>query len=101
MHRFTISIYETVLQFNDNLMTQFNEGKGYEGIRTIKISKFENAKNEVLITEKKGKQYVRQIIYTNQEYLPTKVDPVINYTDELVIEWDVLVVESTFVDDCK
>ena len=85
MHRFTISIYETVLQFNDNLMTQFNEGKGYERIRTIKISKFENAKNEVLITEKKGKQYVRQIIYTNQEYLPTKVDHVINFTDELVI----------------
>ena len=81
MHCFTISIYETVLQFNDNLMTQFNEGKGYNGIRTIKVSKFENTKNDVLIIEKKGKQYVRKIIYTNQGYLPTKVDPVINFTD--------------------
>ena len=81
MHCFTISIYETVLQYNDSLMTQFNEGKGYNGIRTIKVSKFENTKNDVLIIEKKGKQYVRQIIYTNQGYLPTNVDPVINFTD--------------------
>ena len=81
MHCFTISIYETVLQYNDSLMTQFNEGKGYNGIRKIKVSKFENTKNDVLIIEKKGKQYVRQIIYTNQGYLPTNVDPVINFTD--------------------
>ena len=26
----TISIYETALQLNDDLMTQFKEGKGYQ-----------------------------------------------------------------------
>ena len=28
---------ETVPQFNDNLMTQFSEGKGYKGIKTIPV----------------------------------------------------------------
>ena len=31
MHRFTISSCETLLQFNNNLRVQFNEGKGYQG----------------------------------------------------------------------
>ena len=29
-YRFTISIHDTMPQFNDNLMNQFNEEKGYE-----------------------------------------------------------------------
>ena len=47
MHRFPISICGTVAQFNDNLMTQFNEGKEYKGIRTIKIFEFENMGSEI------------------------------------------------------
>ena len=35
MHCFTISICETVPQFNDRLMTQFNEGKGTKGLEQL------------------------------------------------------------------
>ena len=51
------------------------------------------------ITEKK-KNNIRQIIYTNQGHLPTKVTPDINFADEPVVQC-VSVVENTFVDDCK
>ena len=47
MHCFAKFIYGTVAQFNDSLMTQFNEGKEYKGIRTIKISEFQNMGSEV------------------------------------------------------
>ena len=47
MHCFTMSICETVHQFNNNLITQFNQGKGYRGIRTIKIFEFENTISDV------------------------------------------------------
>ena len=73
---------ETVPQFNDNLMTQYNEGKGYKVYRTIKIFEFENTtssdenrRQSVAITEEKGNQRVKQIIFTNQGNLPTKVNP--------------------------
>ena len=56
----------------------------------------------VVIAEKKGKQYVSQIIYINQGHLPTKVSRVINFPDEPVIRCNVPDVEYTlFVDDCK
>ena len=42
-----ISICETVPQFNNNLTTQFNEGKGYKGNGSIRIFEFENTKNDV------------------------------------------------------
>ena len=68
MYRFLISTCEIVLQFNDNAKTQYNEGKGYQRIRTVK-TEFENirsdVKKNVAITEKKLKQYIRQIKYTN------------------------------------
>ena len=61
---------DTASQFNDNLMIQFNEGKGYERIRTIKIFfslKIQEATSKsVAVTEKKRKQYVKHIICTNQ-----------------------------------
>ena len=55
---------------------------------------------DVAVTEKKGKRYARHIIYI---YIPgvPKVTPVIDFTDEPVIQSDVPVVENTFVDDCK
>ena len=56
-------------------MTQYNEGKGYERIKTINSLSLkiqEVTLKNVAITEKKGPQYVRQIIYINQKHLPTK-----------------------------
>ena len=50
--------------------------------------------------KKKGKQYARKIIYTNQGNLAIKLIPVINVTDKPVILCDVPVVEN-FVLDCK
>ena len=47
----------------------------------------------------KGKQNIRQIIYTNQADLPTKVTPIIDFTDEPIIPYDVQVTEKTFADD--
>ena len=52
-----------------------------------------------MIAEKKGKQYVSQIIYINQGHLVSRV---INFPDEPVIQSNVPDVEYTlFVDDCK
>ena len=48
---------------------------------------------------KKGKQYLRQITYTNQGHLPIKVTPIIDFTEKQVIHCDVPVVGNTFVDD--
>lgn len=43
------------------------------------------------------------IVYTNQEHLPTRVISNINFTDELIynVQYNVPVVEDTFVDDCN
>ena len=60
-------------------MTQYNEGKGYERIKTIKslsLKMQEVTSKNVAITEKKGPQYVSQIIHINQKHLPTKDTPV-------------------------
>ena len=68
-------------------MTQFSEGKGYHGNRTIKNLSFkiqEATSNVFSYWEKKEKQFFRQIIYTNQEHLPTEVNPDIDFTDEQV-----------------
>ena len=66
MHCLTISACETVSQFIDNLRTQFNEGKGYQGIRTFKTFEFKNIQvtpKNIELTEKKknnmrGKSYI-------------------------------------------
>ena len=47
MRRLTISKRETVTQFNDNLVAQFNEGMGHKRIRTLKIFEFENTRSHV------------------------------------------------------
>ena len=44
----------------------------------------------------KGKQYVRQIKYTNQGHLIIKVAPVISIKDEPVVPYDVLVAKKYF-----
>ena len=102
LHLLTMSICETVPQFSDSLMTQFNKGKGWEQIRkkvgflSLKIQ--EATSKSVAITEKKGKHYVTRIIYTKRGHLLTKGLPVI---DEPITQCDSLVVENTFVGDCK
>ena len=45
MHRFTISTCDTFPQFNDDLRTEFNEEKSYQGIRRIKTFEFQNTSN--------------------------------------------------------
>ena len=50
----------------------------------------EATSKKVAITEKKGTQYVRQIIYTSIGHLPTNVLPVIDFTDETVIQCDMI-----------
>ena len=103
-HRFMISTYMTMNQFNDNLWTQFNEGNWYEEIGTIKTFEFENTKRNiknVVITEKKEKRYIRQITYTNRGHLRTKVTPDIDFADESVVESDVPDVKIVFADECK
>ena len=66
---------------------------------SLKIHK-ETSEN-FAITEKKRKQHSRQIIYTNEGYLPPKVTGVISFTTELVFQCNVPVVENTVADDCK
>ena len=103
MHDFMISICETVSQFNCNLMTQFDEGKRYIGIRTIKIFEFENIRRDIkkCCSHLEKNKAICQTRHTNQGYLPTKVTPAIDFTDKTVIWCTVPVVENTFVDDFK
>ena len=55
----------------------------------------------VAITDRKEKQYVRQIKYTNQRHLAKSVTPDIGFTNKPVVQCDVPVVKNSFVDDCK
>ena len=59
MHRFTISTCDTFPQFNDDLRTEFNEEKSYQGIRRIKTLSFkiQVTSKKVTIATKKRKQY--------------------------------------------
>ena len=102
MHRFETCICESVPQFNDNLMTQFNGTPTKESEQLKLLSwKIQEATSNVAITETKEKQYTRQIIYTNQGHSPTKVTPDIDFTDKSLVQFDVPVMKNTFVDDCK
>ena len=42
-----LNFHKTVPQFNGNLRTQFNEGKGYQGIRTVKTYELENTRSDI------------------------------------------------------
>ena len=59
--------------------------KESDEIKPLDLKILEAASKNVAITKKKGKQYIRQIIYTNQMYLPTKVTPIIDFTDKPLI----------------
>ena len=72
--------------------------KELEQLKSLSLKIQEAISNRNVIIKKKRKQYVRQIIYNiNQANLPTKVTPVIDFTDEPVIQCEVPVVESNFV----
>ena len=92
MHHFTIFIRETVPQFNDNLKNRFNKEKGYKKLKQLKSfsQKIQEATSKsVAITEKKGKQNARKMIYNNQEHSPTKFTCVTDFTGEPVVQCDV------------
>ena len=71
--------------------------KKLEQLKSLSLKIEEAISKSVAITEEKGKQYVRQIIYINQGHLPAKVTPAIDFTDEPIIQYEVPVVENTFV----
>ena len=47
MHRLTFSKSEAVTRFNNNIMTQFNNGIEHKRIRTLKTFEFENTRSHV------------------------------------------------------
>ena len=78
-------------------------GRGIKDLE-VKIFEFENTRSNVkkmLRSLRKNKTYVIQIIHTNHGHLPTKGRPDIDFSDAPVVQYDVPVVENTFVDDCK
>ena len=84
-------------------MTQLNLLKGkvtkeLEQLKSLSLKIQKATSKNVAVTEKNGRQYVR---HTNQGHLSTNVTPVIDLTDEPVIQYDVPVIENSFVDDCK
>ena len=65
------------------------DGKGTkesDEIKPLNLKILEATSKNVAITNKKGKQYIRQIIYTNQMYFPTKISPIIYFTDKPLIQ---------------
>ena len=70
IHHSPISMWETVFQFNGNLMTQFNKGEDYEGMRAIKILEFENTrrnlKKSVAINE------IKKETMSDKSYISTR-----------------------------
>ena len=74
-----------------------NSTKESEQLKPLRL-KIQDATSKNVITKKKRKQYVRQIIYINQGHLPAEFTRVIDFTDELVIQCDFPVAKNTFVD---
>ena len=73
-----------------------------EKLKSLSLRIQERTSKILQSLRQKRKQYVRQIIYTTKSiYLRKKVIPVIGYTDEPTIQWEVPVIENTFADDCK
>ena len=82
MHRFRTSICDTMLQFNDILMTQVDKGKEHKGIRKLKIFEFKNTRTDI----KKMLWSLRkkESNMSDNSYIPnkTKIIPVIDFTEE-------------------
>ena len=98
MYPSTISIYcvlyDTVPQFNFNLMTQFSEGKGYQGNRTIKnwsIKIQEATSNVFSYWEKKD--------FSDKSYIPTRSIYLQKLT--LIMTWQMNRYSSIRCPSCK
>ena len=90
-------------EFNENLMTQSKGGEEYQWSRTVKtiwVWKYK-PRQKKKCCDHFVKQYVWQIRYTSQGHLPPKIISDIDYTDESVVQFNVPVVENTFVDNWK
>ena len=55
----------------------------------------------MLVSGKKEKQYVRQIIYYNQRILSTKVPSNVDFADKPVVHCHIPVVKKFFAEDGK
>ena len=103
MHRFRTSICDTMLQFNDILITQVDKGKEHKGIRKLKIFEFKNTRTDI----KKMLWSLRkkESNMSDNSYIPnkTKIIPVIDFTEEqsFSVMQKTPVVENTSTDDCK
>ena len=73
--------------------------KELEQLKSLSLKIQEATSKSFAITDTKGKKYftVRQIIYIDQGHLSRKVTPVIDFKDEAIIQWEVPVIENTFV----
>ena len=69
--------------------------KELEQLKSLGLKIQEATSNSVTITKKKGKQYLKQIIYINHGHLTKKVTPVTDFTDEPITQCEVPVVENT------
>ena len=87
----------------DNTVAKSNDGpvwprEGIEGIRAFKTFEFikiqEETSKNVLVSGKKEKQYVIQIIYYNQKILPTKVPFNVDIADKPVVHCHIPVVKK-------
>ena len=58
--------------------------KELEQLKSLSL-KIQNATKKCTITEKRGKQRARSVIYTSQGRLPKIVTPLIDFIDEPVI----------------
>ena len=68
-----------------------------ERLKSLNLKIQEATSKNLVISEKNGKKFVRQIISANQRHFLTNVTPAIDFTDESVLQCDVPVVENTFV----
>lgn len=88
-------------QFNQNLRAQFIEGVP----RKFKTFEFENARiviqENLATTEKKIKQYIRQIKYSNDGHLPANFTSSIDIRGEPVVPHDVPLAENILTCGCK
>ena len=64
--------------------------------------KIQQAVSNIAITQKKGKEYVRQIIYTVSvpRVFSDKVTTDNDFTDEAVLQSNLPAVKNTFANDC-
>ena len=91
--------YETVPQFNVNLITQFDERREYQGTRTIKklSSKILEVTSDMLRLLRKKKKNMPDKSYTPTRSICTKVTPDIDFTNERAVHCEVASCKNYFL----